>query len=96
MPRKEEELLKNELIKFQAPLDFDNIKESGFYTPTKSGIAFIDYTVSVTDSGFLVQVQDITDRKKAEKELYYHAKLVDNIFDAVISTDMNFNIISWK
>ncbi|MGZ7047920.1 MAG: PAS domain-containing sensor histidine kinase, partial [Methanobacterium sp.] len=57
------------MIKFQAPLDFDNIKNIGFYNPTKSGIAFIDYTISIIDSGFLVHIQDITEQRKAEDEL---------------------------
>jgi len=61
-----EELVKNELIKFQAPLDFDNIKKLGFYTPTHDGTAFIDFTISITNSGFLAQLQDITEQKKDE------------------------------
>jgi hypothetical protein len=40
-------------VKFQAPLNFDNIQKIGFYNPTRVGSAFIDYTISVTDSGFL-------------------------------------------
>ncbi len=39
---------------------------------------------------------DITDRKKAEEKIIYQAKLVDSISDAIISTDLDFNIISWN
>ncbi|MGZ7048194.1 MAG: PAS domain-containing sensor histidine kinase, partial [Methanobacterium sp.] len=66
---RKDELLNNGLIRFQAPLDFDIIKKLGLYNPKKSGIVFIDYTVSVTDSGYLVQIQDITKHEKAEKSL---------------------------
>ncbi|MGE5411327.1 MAG: PAS domain S-box protein, partial [Clostridiales bacterium] len=59
-------MLKNKLISFQAPINFDINKESGRYTSTKSGSAFIDYTVSITDSGYLMQIQDITEQRKAE------------------------------
>jgi len=41
-------------------------------------------------------VQEITDRKKAEEKIKYQAKLVDSISDAIISTDLDFNIISWN
>ena len=39
---------------------------------------------------------DITERKKAEELLRYHAGLVDNIADAVISTDRKLNVLSWN
>jgi len=66
---KKEKLLKEGLIKFQAPLDLKWLKDFDYYHPTKEGVLFLDFTVSVIDSGFLVQIQDITERKKAEEEL---------------------------
>lgn len=66
---KEKKLFKEGLIKFQCSLDFDHIKKSGIYNSRNKGLAFIEWIVSVTDSGFLVQIQDITERKKAEEEL---------------------------
>ncbi|MGZ4857512.1 MAG: PAS domain-containing sensor histidine kinase, partial [Methanobacteriaceae archaeon] len=66
---RKEELLNKGLIKFQAPINFDKIKELGFYNPTRTGTAFIDYTVSTTDSGYLMQIQDITEHKNAENLL---------------------------
>jgi len=63
------ELLENGLINFQSQLNYDNIKNKGFYVPVKSGIAFIDWSVSVADSSFLVQIQDITESKEAENTL---------------------------
>ena len=66
---RKEELLKNGIIRFQSSRELDTAKERGFYTPTESGIIYIDYTVSVTDSGFLMQIQDISQQKKAQEEL---------------------------
>ena len=40
--------------------------------------------------------QDITSRKEAEKQLRYQAALLDNISDAVVSTDIDSLIISWN
>lgn len=41
-------------------------------------------------------VRDITESKKAEENLRYHADLLDQLSDAVISTDLDFNIRSWN
>ncbi len=39
---------------------------------------------------------DISERKKAEEKINYQARLVENVSDAIISTDLDFNIISWN
>ena len=41
-------------------------------------------------------IRDITERKQTEQALRYHANLVQSIPDAVVSCDMDFNIISWN
>jgi len=40
--------------------------------------------------------QDITQRKLAESELKYQSTLLDSLSDAVISTDLEMNILSWN
>ena len=80
---KKSELLKKRLIKFQSQLNYEDIKNKGFYVPTKSGTAFIDWTVSVTDSNFLVQIQDITGHEKAEKEFKKEHELLNAIIDTI-------------
>ncbi len=66
---KKDELLEKGHINIQSPIDFDNIKKTGIYNSTRSGTAFIDLTISVIDSGFLAQIQDITEHKKADDDL---------------------------
>ena len=66
---KMEELHEKGLIKFQDSLDLTQIKEQNIYNPIESKIIYIDYTVSVTDSGYLIQIQDITESKKDEGAL---------------------------
>ncbi|MFW9878751.1 MAG: PAS domain S-box protein [Candidatus Thorarchaeota archaeon] len=39
---------------------------------------------------------DITWVKKSEEKLQYQAKLVENVSDAIISTDLAFKIITWN
>ncbi|HKH62289.1 MAG TPA: PAS domain S-box protein [Flavitalea sp.] len=46
--------------------------------------------------GYIGSVIDIHYRKTAEEKLRYQAGMIENIRDAVISTDLDFNIISWN
>ncbi len=41
-------------------------------------------------------IRDITERKKSEEKMRYQAKLVEDVSDAIISTDTKFNIVSWN
>ena len=75
---RKEELLKNGIIKFQGSNNLDKAKELGFYNPTESGIIHIDYTVSVTDFGYLMQIQDITKQKESEEAEERLKSLMDN------------------
>ena len=51
------------------------------YIPAKRDVLFLDYTVSVTNSGYLVQIQDITEHKKAEEALHESEKVYREFFD---------------
>lgn len=75
---RKEELLKKGLIKFQTSLDDTNKID----IKTKSMAVFIDCTVSVTDSGFLMQIQDITEHKKAEDTLHESEEKFHTIFQS--------------
>ena len=63
---KKDEIIKKKLIKFQDTLDLYEISEQNIYNPIELEIIDIDWTVSVTDSGYLIQIQDITKQKKTE------------------------------
>ncbi|MHA2007529.1 MAG: PAS domain S-box protein [Promethearchaeota archaeon] len=69
-------LLAGEILKYESDFDFGKVKELNLYETTKSGI--IDLDISITPlyqsgtnsiSNYLVQVQDISDKKNAEREL---------------------------
>lgn len=46
--------------------------------------------------GYIGSVVDMHYRKTAEQKLRYQAGMIENIRDAVVSTDLNFNIMSWN
>ena len=46
--------------------------------------------------GAVVNFNDITERKIAEEKLHYQAKLLENVSDAVISTDNYYRVLSWN
>ena len=80
---RKEEILKKKFIKFQDTLNLIKISEQNIYNPLEKKIIDIDWTVSVIDSGYMVQIQDITQLKKTERDLknslgYYHG-LFNNI-----------------
>jgi PAS domain S-box-containing protein len=73
---RKEELHEKGLIKFQDSLDLIKIKKQHIYNPIQLKTIDIDWTVSITDSGYLIQIQDITEQKKIEKE---KKSLLDNV-----------------
>lgn len=70
-------LLKEGVIKFQSSRNLYKAEEHGFYTSTNFGIIYIDYTISVNDFGFLVQIQDITDTKRFENVMLARFRLIE-------------------
>lgn len=49
-----------------------------------------------SEAAILGTVTDITERKRTERSVRYHAGLVEQVSDAIISTDTNFNIKTWN
>jgi PAS domain S-box-containing protein len=82
-----EDLEKGEVIKYQAPFDFEKVREHRLYETTKSGAIYLDVLITPLTpeqkeghSGFLVQVQDITERKEMEEALRRsHAELEERV-----------------
>ena len=60
---------------------------------------FLISTVPVNIDGdrkVLITIVDITERKRVEERMRYQAYLLENVSDAIISTDSNFSIQSWN
>jgi len=77
IPEKEKMIMKDgKTIRYEGEFDFDKVKQLNSYKTTKSGIIFLDILITplyLRDkpeiSNYLVQIQDITERKKIEQEL---------------------------
>jgi len=47
-------------------------------------------------TGFNAIIQDITDRKRAEEQITYQAKLLATVNDAVVASDAQYRITAWN
>ncbi len=71
-----ERLLKAESVGYEAPFDFDKIKSASMYETYKSGTVYLDLWITPLKreepgevTGYLLQIQDVTERKKIEEYL---------------------------
>ncbi|MCX6696016.1 MAG: PAS domain S-box protein, partial [Methanoregula sp.] len=87
--QKKEKLHQKEPVHYQGPFDFEKVKTLNLYPTSRNGIIWLDVLItplgSSADSitGFLVQIQDITERKRAEEELRESKALVDTVVENV-------------
>lgn len=87
---------------FQEVLRTRQTHRQDFHLTTDYGPRDIEIVLSplFDDQGGIVSVlnttHDITARKQAEDQLRYLARLVEMIPDAIISTDLEFHILSWN
>ena len=96
-PRKEEAKLYIERRKkgIKETHDFEFLRKDGALVYTRLETSPL-ITKDGLYNGALAYVADITEKKKAEEKLQYLAKLVELISEAILSLDINFNIISWN
>ncbi|MEI7663125.1 MAG: PAS domain S-box protein, partial [Bacteroidota bacterium] len=98
---------KNELksgrnVHYQAPFDFEKVKDLNVFQTTKSGIIWLDVLVTITTgrgkvvNGYLMQIQDITDHKQAETALLESEEkfrlIAENTSDTIAVFDLEMNL----
>ncbi|MDP3150686.1 MAG: PAS domain S-box protein [Ignavibacteria bacterium] len=81
-----EKLLRNESIRIEQLFDFDFFKRDRLYRVIKTGEVFVDLLISpllLEESsdvvGYLVHIQDISDRKNAEAALNLHQEKLEEL-----------------
>ena len=90
-------------VRYEAPFDFEKVKALRLYETSKSGIVHLDVLITpvgvkrkAAPQGYLVQVQDITERKRAENALVtskaYTESIVQNFLDTLIVVDAEAKI----
>jgi len=67
---------KGETVKYEAPFDFEKVRQHNLYQTSKTGVIYLDVLITPlgaeagnSDGGYMVQVQDISERKKTEEAL---------------------------
>jgi PAS domain S-box-containing protein len=95
-----EKLHKGVSVSYQALIDFEKVKELNQYKTSKTGKAFFDYIITPllnsenkSIDGYLVQIQDITERKRDETEILMLAQSLKSVNECVSITDLENNIL---
>lgn len=96
---RKEKLRSGETVSYQAAFDFEKVKTLGYRT-NRNGIAYLDYIITPLQSsagksiyGYLLHVQDITERMRAEEEITMLAQALRSVNECVSITDLEDNIL---
>lgn len=96
-------LVRGEIARYETLYDFERIKESNIYDTTKTGSIYLDVLITPIGKndknipgGYLVQLQDITERKRTEEALNKEAAklsaMISGMEEGVVFADRN-NIV---
>jgi PAS domain S-box-containing protein len=77
----------------QAMCEHKTVEFGTYYPPSDEWIEAHAYP---SENGLAIYYRDVTERKRAEERLSYHARLLENIHDAVIATDEHLAVTAWN
>ncbi len=97
---RKKQLKEGKFVSYQSVFDFDVIKSRDLYKTSRTGKAYFDYFITPllnSDdkkiSGYLLQVQEITERVKTEEENMMLAHSLKSVNECVSITDLNDKIL---
>lgn len=97
---KKKQLKEGKFVSYQAVFDFDQVRKMDLYKTSRTGKAYFDYFITPLFNhddgkieGYLLQVQDISERVKAEEEIMMLAHSLKSVNECVSITDMNDKIL---
>jgi PAS domain S-box-containing protein len=71
-----QKLKRGKTVRYEGPFDFEKVRQRKLYKTSKSGVIYLDVLITPMSAkgngehgGYLVQVQDISERKKSEEVL---------------------------
>ncbi|MFA5418633.1 MAG: PAS domain S-box protein [Bacteroidales bacterium] len=95
-----ETLKRGQSVHYQSSFDFDKVRSLNQYQTTREGSATFEYNITPLKNdgnhqvtGYLLHVQDITERKKAETEISMLAHSLESVNECVTITDLNNDIL---
>ncbi len=103
-PEARNKLIKGETARYETLYDFQRIKEFNIYETSKNGSIYLDVLITPigkddkkNPGGYLVQLQDITERKETEEALQKEAAkllaMISGMEEGVIFADRNNSVI---
>ena len=99
--QQKETLHRKETVKYEGSFDFEKVKIHNLYPTSRDGIIWLDVLITPlgnsADSitGFLVQIQDITERKRAEEALALAGRKL-NVMSSITRHDILNQITALK
>jgi len=95
-------LLEGQTVRYEVPFDFEQVKKLRLYETTKSGIIYLHIMITPIRQtrdhgagGYMVQVQDITTRKRAEEHIHMLSQQVIRVLESErhrLSCDLHDNL----
>ncbi len=91
-------LQNSETVKYEGPFDFEKVRQHHLYRTSKTGVIYLDVLISPlgasagkVHSGYMVHVQDITERKEVEETLQLER---DNLFSILEAMKDGVSIVN--
>jgi two-component sensor histidine kinase len=79
-----ETLAAGDVLRLREPLNFEDVRQSGAWEPTRTGTVWLDWSISSLGSyGYFIQVQDVTREVETEQALQVQARLFEDLFDGI-------------